>query len=145
MIDQSSIVQEEPQSIATRRTKREIKKPARYADVTCVVDTNSVLYALAVGENLYYDEPKSYKNAIQSKEASKWLITMNEEMQSLKKNQTRELVPLPKGVKSVGCKWVFKKKEGNLDVEPYRFKARLVEKNFHKKRELTTMKCFHLW
>ena len=144
MIDQSSIVQEEPQSIATRRTKREIKKPARYADVTCVVDTNSVLYALAVGENLYYDEPKSYKNAIQSKEASEWLIAMNEEMQSLKKNQTWELVPLPKGVKPVGYKWVFKKKEGILDVEPSRFKARLVAKGFSQKEGIDYHEVFSL-
>ena len=28
------------QSIATRRTQREIRKPVRYADVTCVFDTN---------------------------------------------------------------------------------------------------------
>ena len=63
-VDQSSNVQEEPQSIAIRRTKREIRKHAMYADVTCVVDTNFVAYALAVGENLYSDEPKSYKNAI---------------------------------------------------------------------------------
>jgi len=141
-IDQSSNVQEEPQSIATRRTKREIRKPARYADVTCVVDTNSVSYALAVGENLYYDEPKSYKNAIQSKEASEWLIAMNEEMQSLKKNQTWELVPLPKGVKPVGCKWVFKKKEGILDVEPSRFKARLVAKGFSQKEGIDYHEVF---
>jgi len=51
-------------------------------------------------------------------------------MQSLKKNHTLELVPLPKGVKLVGCKWVFKKKEWILDVEPFRFTTRLVVNGF---------------
>ena len=47
-------------------------------------------------------------------------------MQSLSKNKTWELVSLPKGVKPVGCKWVFKKKEGIPGVESARSKARLV-------------------
>ena len=51
---------------------------------------------------------------------------MNEDMQSLSKNKTWELVPLPKGVKLVGCKWAFKKKEGMHGVEFPRFNARLV-------------------
>jgi len=97
LVDQSSNVHEESQRIATRKTKREIRKHARYANFICVVDINYIVYALEVGENFYFDEPKSYKNTIQSKKASEWLIAMNKEMQSLKKNQTWELVPM-------GCK-----------------------------------------
>jgi hypothetical protein len=51
---------------------------------------------------------------------------MNEEIESLHKNQTWELVKLPKGAKAIGCKWVFKKKEGIPRVEDARFKAHLV-------------------
>nr|KYP56816.1 Retrovirus-related Pol polyprotein from transposon TNT 1-94 [Cajanus cajan] len=101
-----------------------------YVDVTNVVDINSIAYALVFGENLDSDEPKFYKEAIQSKETSKWLIAMDEKMQSLKKNQTLELVPLPRGVKLVGCKWVLKRIEGIPGVKPSKFKARLVAKGF---------------
>ena len=43
---------------------------------------------------------------------------MDEEMQSLLKNQTWEVVPLPLGKKAVGCKWVHTKKhhaDGTLE------------------------------
>ncbi|KAJ8640321.1 hypothetical protein MRB53_017015 [Persea americana] len=44
---------------------------------------------------------------------------MGEEIESLHKNQTWELVKPPKGQKIVGCKWVFKKKEGTPGVSAY--------------------------
>ena len=46
-----------------------------------------------------------------SKEENDFLMAMNEEIQSLEKNETWDLVPLPKGEKLVGCKQIFKKKE----------------------------------
>ena len=42
---------------------------------------------------------------------------MEEEMQSLHKNQTWELVELPKGKRTIECKWVYKKKEAVLEKE----------------------------
>ncbi|KAG8477717.1 hypothetical protein CXB51_027597 [Gossypium anomalum] len=51
-------------------------------------------------------------------------------MESLHKNKTWDLVKLPKGKKTVRCKWVFKKKEGTLGVEKPRYKARLVAKGY---------------
>jgi len=54
---------------------------------------------------------------------------MNEEMASLKMNETSDLVPLPKGRKLVGCKWVFKKKIG-LDGNVEKYKASLVTKGY---------------
>ena len=60
-------------------------------------------------------------------------MAMDEEMQSLEKNETWDLVPLPKGAKPVGCKWIFKKKEEISGVEPARSKSRLVAKRFSQK------------
>ena len=37
---------------------------------------------------------------------------MEEEMNSLYKNDTWELTVLPKGKKAIGCKWVYAKKQG---------------------------------
>src|SRR3954464_12702886 len=54
---------------------------------------------------------------------------MNEELQASKKNNTWELVPLPAGKRTVGCKWVYTVKqtpEGNVD----RYKTRLVAKGY---------------
>ena len=50
---------------------------------------------------------------------------MVEEMETLQKNSSWELVKLPKGKKTVGCKWVFTVKH-KAEIE--RFKARLVAK-----------------
>ena len=53
---------------------------------------------------------------------------MQEEMESLHKNRTWDMVRIPKGKKAIQCKWVFKKKEGTLGVENARYKTRLVAK-----------------
>ena len=42
---------------------------------------------------------------------------MVEEMESLSKNKTWELLELPKGKKPIGCKWVFRKKKVVLEKE----------------------------
>jgi hypothetical protein len=54
---------------------------------------------------------------------------MNEEYHSLMENNTWDLVPLPKGIKLVICKWVYRNKyvsDGIIE----RHKARLVAKGF---------------
>ena len=54
---------------------------------------------------------------------------INDELSSLLKNHTWDLVPLPPGRHSIKNKWIFKvkaKPNGSID----RFKARLVAKGF---------------
>ena len=54
---------------------------------------------------------------------------MNEEIKALKDNDIWDLVPLPEGVKPIGCKWIFKtKRDSNGDVK--RYKARLVANGY---------------
>ena len=55
---------------------------------------------------------------------------MNEEMDSLRQNKTWILVPKPKDVKLVDCKWLYKLKEGINQTDPPRYKARLVAKGY---------------
>jgi hypothetical protein len=50
---------------------------------------------------------------------------MHEEMESLEKNGTWELVRLPPSKKAVKCNWIFKRKEGMTPKEPSRYKSRL--------------------
>ena len=58
---------------------------------------------------------------------------MRREMSSLNKNHTWELVPKPKDKSIMGCKWIFKVKQGTSEKDPIRFKARLVAKGFTQK------------
>ncbi|KAL0554130.1 hypothetical protein IC582_008044 [Cucumis melo] len=69
------------------------------------------------------------KNIYTALECPEWKNTVMEEIKALEKNKTWEICALPKGHKTVGCKWVFSlkyKADGTLD----RHKARLVAKGF---------------
>ncbi|RVW69981.1 Retrovirus-related Pol polyprotein from transposon RE2 [Vitis vinifera] len=57
----------------------------------------------------------------------RWKAAMNEEMKSLQKNETWELVECPPGKKPVGCRWIYTVKY-KVDGSIERFKARLVAK-----------------
>ena len=59
---------DDSQSIAARREKREIKKPTRYANYLSVASSNPISYALIVAESIDSNEPRSYKDVIKSKE-----------------------------------------------------------------------------
>ncbi|KAG8477849.1 hypothetical protein CXB51_027472 [Gossypium anomalum] len=101
-------------SIAYRRPRREIRKPAHFDDI--------VAYALPIADD---DVLSTYIEAISNPDGAKWKQAINEEMQSLHKNRTWDLVTLPKGKKAIGCKWVYAKKEGFPGKNEIRYKARL--------------------
>ncbi|KAL0361554.1 UNVERIFIED_CONTAM: Retrovirus-related Pol polyprotein from transposon TNT 1-94 [Sesamum radiatum] len=61
--------------------------------------------------------------------SDKWLKAMKSEMNSMGSNQVWTLIDPPKGVRPVGCKWVYKHKLG-ADGEVTAFKARLVAKGY---------------
>ena len=89
-----------------------------------------VAYALSIAKETIQDEPKSYKEAITSHEGEKWLLVMKEEMESLHKNHTWDLVMPPKDKKIVGCKWIYKKKGETSSIEGEKYKTRLVAKGY---------------
>ena len=68
---------------------------------------------------------------------------MNEEIKSMKDNDVWDLIPLPKGVKPIGCKWIFKtKRDSKGDVE--RYKTRLVAKGYTQKEGIDYKETFSL-
>ncbi|RVW53628.1 Retrovirus-related Pol polyprotein from transposon TNT 1-94 [Vitis vinifera] len=142
--EQPVIDQNDSQSIAAHRPRREIRRPMRYVDCVSANITNPVVFALAVAEEIGKEEPRSYKEAMESKNSKKWLSSMNDEMASLRKNQTWEIVPLPKGVKPVDCKWLFKIKDGISEDEPPKYKSRLVAKGFSQKEGIDYNEVFSL-
>lgn len=71
-------------------------------------------------------DPINFEEAVQE---SKWRVAMNEEMHSIERNQTWDLVDLPAGAKKIGVKWIYKT-ELNEQGEVSKHKARLVAKGY---------------
>ena len=71
-------------------------------------------------------EPPSY--AIVAKH-HQWVATMDSKFQSLQKQKTWSLVPLPANKNVVTCKWVYKLKR-NVDGSIARYKIRLVAQGY---------------
>lgn len=102
-----------------RRSNREHRPSTRYP----VSD-----YVLVTDEG----EPECFEEVESHKDKQSWVKAMQEEMNSLQKNDTYELAKLPKGKKALKNKWVFKlKKDGEKLVK---YKARLVVKGFGQKK-----------
>ncbi|GJV10799.1 retrotransposon protein, putative, ty1-copia subclass [Tanacetum coccineum] len=74
-------------------------------------------------------EPANYKAAMLDPESKKWVDAMNAEMQSMIDNMVWVLVDLPPNYKTVGSKWIFKKKT-DMDDNEHIYKARLVAKGY---------------
>ncbi|KAI5338280.1 hypothetical protein L3X38_017551 [Prunus dulcis] len=110
--------------IALDKPNRNKKKPDRFG-----VAQDEVHYAL----NISQGDPITYREAIASDERDSWISAMTEEIESFYKNSVWELVPKPKDRKLVGCKWVFRKKEGLYEQDAVRFKARLMAKGYSQK------------
>ncbi|XP_048229447.1 uncharacterized protein LOC125369967 [Ricinus communis] len=88
--DEVEVPAQEPpwqhESIALSKPKRNTRKPAHFEDFVTFVSSN-------------VDVSTTYIEAIQSSEADKWNMAMEEEMQSLEKNQTWKLASLSKKIK----------------------------------------------
>jgi len=114
--DIDEATQEQPRPL--RRSSRISVPPTRYG-----WSDEHVSFALVTEAG----DPACYRDAIEADDHDKWVTAMEQEMESLERNETWSLVDLPKGSKAIGCKWVFRKK----DKEQY--KARLVAKGFAQK------------
>ncbi|KAH9679832.1 hypothetical protein KPL71_026291 [Citrus sinensis] len=133
---ESAESEEDTYQLARDRKRRTIRPPKRYA----VADL--IAYALTVAQELNDDEPMTYQEAIRGKNKLEWKRAMDEEMTSLMKNKTWELIEKPTKRKTVSCKWIFKIKDGIPGAEPRRFKARLVARGFTQKEGIDFTEAF---
>jgi hypothetical protein len=86
-------------------------------------------------------DPTSFEEAMRSDNSSKWFEAMEDEIKSISTNKVWDLEPIPKGAKTVDCKWIYKTKhdsQGNIE----RFKARLVAKCFTQREGIDYNKTF---
>jgi transposase InsO family protein len=102
------------------------RPPVWHADYdTSIVDDE---YSM----NLVMFGPCVSKDPVTFEEASKsqiWRKAMNDEIEAIERNKTWQLTDLPKGVKVIGVKWVYKTKM-NEKGEVEKYKARLVAKGY---------------
>jgi hypothetical protein len=75
------------------------------------------------------DDPRTVREAVDSKDGNLWKRAMDEEMASLDKNEAWDLVELSTGRNPIGNKWVFKKKL-NAEGKVEKYKAWLVAKGY---------------
>ncbi|KAE8700517.1 hypothetical protein F3Y22_tig00110556pilonHSYRG00215 [Hibiscus syriacus] len=78
------------------RQRRTIRPPERFGHA------DMISYALSVAEEIEEADPNNYKEALKSKERDKWAKAMDEEIASLMKNKTWDLVDRPKNQRVVG-------------------------------------------
>ena len=119
------------ESLPLRRSDRVRVHPQFYGfHITTEGDTY-----ISDGTLVNLDEPNSYKEAMVRPKSAKWKEAMDSEIQSMYDNQVWNLVDNVPGRKTVGCKWIFKKKtdvDGNVHI----YKARLVAKGFTQTHEV---------
>ena len=66
---------------------------------------------------------------------------MDNEINSIEKNQTSELMDLPSGVKTIGVRWIFKIKLNEL-CEIDKYKARLMAKGYSRQHGINFIEVF---
>ena len=110
--------QEIENDIPIRRSQR-VRKPAISID-----------YEVYIVQDMKSEEdPTTFEEAMKSPHSSKWRATMEDELKSMKENKVWDLEEIPKGAKTVGCKWVYKtKRDSKGKIE--RYKTRFVAKGF---------------
>ena len=90
-------------------------------NVTILVNEDVPHFALFVD-----CDPTTFENVVKEE---KWRKDMDDEIDSIERNGTRDLSDLPKRQKTIGVKWVYKaklKKDGEID----KYKERLVAKGY---------------
>ena len=125
---------DEPAVEPVRRSQRERRSaiPQDY-EVYMNEDANDIGKA---------DDPSSYKEAMKDENSSKWFDAMKDEIKSMDINKVWDLVEIPNGAKTVGCKWVYKtKRDSKGKIE--RYKTRFVAKGFTQREGIDLTKPSH--
>ena len=86
-------------------------------------------------------DPLTFEEAI---EEEVWAQAMDEEIECIEKNQTWELVDVPKDKDVISVKWIYKTKQ-DADGNVQKNKARMVAIGSHSNSASNSMKRLHLF
>ena len=92
---QSAPAPEPASPVLPRRSERLTQPPERYSPGLFFTDSG---------------EPTTYKEAINATDVAEWQLAMESEMRSIRENDTWDLVKLPKNLRALPCRWVFRLK-----------------------------------
>ena len=102
-------------------------RPSKFKELSQIyVETRQEENSANESCHLAEDEPIYVKDVLTNPD---WKSAMDDEMKSIKKNETWKLVSPPKDYKPIGLKWVFKIKRGQNN-QILKYKARLVVKGY---------------
>ena len=101
--DKEQKVPQEDHEAALRRSTR-VKRSTIPSDYVVYLQESN--YNIGVANDL-----ESFSQVMSSKESNLWYNAMKDEMDSMSSNPVWDLVELPNGVKTIGCRWVFKTKK----------------------------------
>ena len=120
--------EEQPSDMITSQEEPELRRSTRVTKTPAYLE-DYVYLAEVEGERLLQlinEEPYDYNEAC---EEEIWRDACDDEIASIVKNQTWDLVDLPPGAKAIGLKWIFKIKR-NSDGTINKHKSRLVAKGY---------------
>ena len=121
------------QNVEVRRNPpRDRKKPKRYDDTVANLSVDYCYRCAAI--------PRSYKEAISSDESCYWKKAMQKEIDSLRENNTFELVPWPDDQTVISGRWLFAYKLHPHGDENH--KARYVCKGYEQVFEVDYLETF---
>jgi len=108
-----------------RRSRRvSTSKSTRFKDY--------IVYLSECEFNFVGDISISFHEATSNSDHLQWMVVMEDELASMKKNGVWDLVELLIGCKFIGCKWIFNTKhDANGEVGMY--KTRLVGQGYNEK------------
>jgi hypothetical protein len=112
--------EKEPHTPVLRRSVRDRRQLERYSPPDFPSN-----FSLSITD----DDPITVKEVVNLEDSKLWKKAMVEEMDVLDKNEAWDIIEFPVGRKSIGSKWLFKKKfSAQGKVEKY--KAQLVAKGY---------------
>ena len=106
--------------LARDRPRRHVVPPIRYNDYDC--SEEEVAFALYIAEMVNIEEPHDLTEAKASRDWIKWNAATDDEMDSLRRNETWILVDKPVNRKIISCRWLFTIKPRIEGVDPERHK-----------------------